>query len=69
MGKLFDRVVYDHFNIPNYCTDKEGNYINATTKKDIGKYKAGQSIKLRLDYVEEKIIIDGNDRCVISVWC
>lgn len=60
MGKLFDRVVYDHFNI----TDKDGS---AFVKKDIGKYKAGDSIKLRLDYVEEKIVIDGKDKCVISV--
>ncbi len=67
MGKLFDRVVYDHFNIPNYYTDKDGNYINAFVKKDIGKYKVGDNIKLRLDYSEEKIIVDGKDRCVISV--
>ena len=69
MGKLFDKVVEDHFHIPNYITDKEGYYVKAFTKKDIGKYKAGQPVKLCLDYFEEKIIIDGNDRCVISVWC
>jgi hypothetical protein len=60
MGKLFDRVLYEHFNI----TDKDGS---ASVKKDIGKYKVGDNIKLRLDYVEEKIIVDGKDRCVISV--
>lgn len=65
MSKLFDRVVEDHFHITHW----EGNYINATARRDIGKYTAGQSIKLRIDYIGQKIIIDGNDRCVISVWC
>ena len=58
MGKLFDRVVYNYFNI----TDKDGNTY---MKKDLGKHKAGDCVKLRLDYVEEKIYINDEEWCVI----
>ena len=61
MGKLFDRLVYDYFNTPNFLTDKDGNYINASVKKDFCKYKEGDRIKLRFDFIDERIYIDGKE--------
>ena len=61
MGKLFDRITYDFFNFPNFVTDSDGNYRNATVKKEFGNYKVGDSIKLRFDFVDEKVYIDGKE--------
>ena len=43
MGKLFDKITYDFFNVPNFATDKDGNYRNATVKKEFENYKVGET--------------------------
>lgn len=61
MGKLFDKLTYDYFYVPNFVTDSDGNYRNATVKIPFGKYAIGDPIKLRFDFFDEKIFVDGKE--------
>ena len=61
MGKLFDKITNDFFNVPNFFIGSDGNYRNATVKKEFGKYKVGDPLKLRFDFVDEKVYIDGKE--------
>ena len=45
MGKLFDKLTEDYFYVPHFYTDSD----------------FGDSIKLRFDFVDEKIFIDGKE--------
>lgn len=61
MGKLFDKLTHEYFHVPNFVTDSDGNYRNAKVKIPFGKYECGDSIKLRFDFFNEKIFIDGKE--------
>ena len=62
---MFARIVDEHFYIPDLITDKDCNYKFAEAKKDVGRYKAGDRIVLRLDWVNERIYIEGIEVSVI----
>lgn len=57
--RLFERVIEDHFFV-----NESGNII---VKREIGPYKRGECVNLIFDCLKGKIVIYGNDRCVISV--
>lgn len=61
MGKLFDKLTEDYFYVPHFVTDSDGNYRNAKVKIPFGNYDFGDPIKLRFDFVDEKIYIDGKE--------
>lgn len=49
------------FYVPIFFTDSDGNYINAKVKIPFGNYDLGDPIKLRFDFVDEKIFMDGKE--------
>ena len=61
MGKLFDKITDEYFFVPNFVTDSNGNYRNARVRTPFGKYVFGDPIKLRFDFLDEKVYIDGKE--------
>ena len=61
MGKLFDKITDEYFFVPNFVTDSNGNYRNARVRTPFGKYEFGDPIKLRFDFLDEKVYIDGKE--------